>query len=101
VLCECLDAFVKKDEKLALSVLSGGERAGKMKERILKELLAKMETEKKSVAPSGELLLIECYPEMTAWNAVNVAEDALFMLNISKTVFPNPYSSPVILSFNN
>ncbi len=101
MLRECLDAFVKKDENLAFSVLAGGTRAAILKEKILKQLLAIMETEKKSVAQSAELLLIACYLEMAAWNAVNVAEDVLFMLNISKTVSPNPESSPVVFSFNN
>ncbi len=101
MLRDCLDAFVRKDEQLALSVLHRGVRAGKIKEKILKELPAIMETEKKNYAQCAELLLIACYLEMIAWNAVNVAEDVLFMLNISKTVSPNPESSPVVFSFNN
>jgi phosphate transport system protein len=75
-----LDAFVRRDEELARSVLLTDDQVDDFKNSVYQELLDLME---KGLAPAGpafDLIFIAHNLERIADHATNIAEDVLFLI---------------------
>jgi phosphate transport system protein len=75
-----LDAFVRRDEELARSVLLTDDEVDDLKNSIYKELLESMEQGTAAVGPAFDLIFIAHNLERIADHATNIAEDVLFLI---------------------
>ncbi len=75
---DSLDAFVKKDTRLARAVLSRDDQVDGLKNQIFRELLTYMISDPKTIERGIELILISRHLERIADHATNVAEDAIY-----------------------
>ncbi len=77
---DALDAFVKRDEALAQSVLSQDDQVDDLTHKIFDELLELMKQDPRNVSRAVRLTYVAKYLERLADHATNVAEMVLFMI---------------------
>lgn len=75
-----LDAFVRRDEALAQSVLLSDDEVDDLKNAIYKELIELMERGEAPTSPGFDLIFIAHNLERIADHATNIAEDVLFLV---------------------
>ncbi|MCI0330960.1 MAG: phosphate signaling complex protein PhoU [candidate division Zixibacteria bacterium] len=75
---DSLDAFVRKDTRLARAVLTRDDQVDGYKNQIFRELLTYMLSDPKTIERAIELILISRHLERIADHATNVAEDAIY-----------------------
>jgi phosphate transport system protein len=75
---DSLDAFVKKDTRLARAVLSRDDQVDGLKNQIFRELLTYMISDPKTIERGIELILTSRHIERIADHATNIAEDAIY-----------------------
>lgn len=75
---EALQAFVKRDLELARTVLDRDDGVDELKNRIMRDLVAIMQNDSKTVERSLALILIARNLERLGDHATNIAEDVIF-----------------------
>lgn len=75
-----LDAFVQRDEAMAMNVLTADDEVDDLKNSIYRELLAMMEEGTAPAKPAFDLIFIAHNLERVADHATNIAEDVLFVI---------------------
>jgi phosphate transport system protein len=80
MLRDALDAFVKRDTRLAQHVLDQDDRLDELKIQIFRELLSYMLENPATVEPALDLILISRHLERIGDHATNIAEDVIFMV---------------------
>jgi phosphate transport system protein len=81
MLRDALDAFVRRDLKLAQTVLDRDDELDGLKTKVFRDLLAFMLDDKTTVEPALDLILISRHLERIGDHATNVAEDVIFMVS--------------------
>ena len=81
MLRDALDAYVRRDLKLAQTVLDRDDELDGLKTAVFRDLLAFMLDDKTTVEPSLDLILISRHLERIGDHATNVAEDVIFMVS--------------------
>jgi phosphate transport system protein len=81
MLRDALDAFVRRDTKLAQHVLNEDDRLDGLKTQIFRELLTYMLQDPTTVEPALDLILISRHLERIGDHATNIAEDVIFMVS--------------------
>ncbi|MBI2027242.1 MAG: phosphate signaling complex protein PhoU [Deltaproteobacteria bacterium] len=77
---ECLDAFLKRDVKLAYEVIARDEEADKMQSKIYKNLLNDMLTDKENIERASSLLLVSSKLERIADQSTNICEEVIYLV---------------------
>jgi len=80
MLKESLDAYVKRDVKLAQSVVNKDAEEDKMKSEAFHELLQLMQADSSTIERAITLILISRNLERIADHATNIGEDVIFMV---------------------
>ena len=80
MLRDALDAYVRRDTRLAQQVLDEDDRLDDLNSQVFEELLSLMRGDPRAVAPSLDLILIARHLERVGDHATNVAEDVIFMV---------------------
>ncbi len=80
MLKDSLDAFVSKDEDLALSVCAADDFVDNLNQQIFNELLIYMLKDPKNIARAVRLTYITKYLERIADHATNIAEMVVYMV---------------------
>jgi len=75
-----LDAFVREDEKLALSVCNADDTIDQLHEQLFRELVAFMADDPRTVSRAMRLLFVSKYLERVGDHATNIAEMVIFMV---------------------
>jgi phosphate transport system protein len=75
---DSLDAFVRKDARLAWAVLAGDDTVDDLYKQIFRELLTAMVEDPRTVTRALHLLLIARNFERIADHATNIAEDVIY-----------------------
>ena len=81
MLRDALDAFVRRDTRLAQQVLNEDDRLDGLKTQVFRELLTYMLHNPSTVEPSLDLILISRHLERIGDHATNIAEDVIFMVS--------------------
>jgi phosphate transport system protein len=81
MLRDALDAFVRRDTKLAEAVLAADDTLDALKTQIFRELLTFMLSEPSTIEPALDLILISRHLERIGDHATNIAEDVIFMVS--------------------
>jgi phosphate transport system protein len=81
MLRDALDAFVRRDARLAQAVLDRDDELDGLKTDVFRELLTYMLRDQGTVEPSLDLILISRHLERIGDHATNVAEDVIFMVS--------------------
>ena len=81
MLRDSLDAYVRRDLKLAQTVLDRDDELDGLKTLVFRDLLKFMLEDKTTVEPSLDLILISRHLERIGDHATNVAEDVIFMVS--------------------
>jgi phosphate transport system protein len=81
MLRDALDAFVRRDIKLAEAVLAADDQLDALKTQIFRELLTFMLSEPTTIEPALDLILISRHLERIGDHATNIAEDVIFMVS--------------------
>jgi phosphate transport system protein len=81
MLHDALDAFVRRDTKLAQQVLNEDDRLDGLKTQIFRELLDYMLKDLTTVEPALDLILVSRHLERIGDHATNIAEDVIFMVS--------------------
>jgi phosphate transport system protein len=81
MLHDALDAFVRRDTKLAQQVLNEDDRLDGLKTQIFRELLDYMLRDPVTVEPALDLILVSRHLERIGDHATNIAEDVIFMVS--------------------
>jgi len=81
MLHDALDAFVRRDTKLAQQVLNEDDRLDGLKTQIFRELLDYMLKDPGTVEPALDLILVSRHLERIGDHATNIAEDVIFMVS--------------------
>jgi phosphate transport system protein len=81
MLRDALDAYVRRDQKLAQTVLDRDDELDALKTTVFRDLLKFMLDDKSTVEPSLDLILISRHLERIGDHATNVAEDVIFMVS--------------------
>jgi phosphate transport system protein len=81
MLCDALDAFVRRDKALAEAVLAADDTLDALKTQIFRELLTYMLQTTAAIGPALDLVLISRHLERIGDHATNVAEDVIFILS--------------------
>jgi phosphate transport system protein len=81
MLRDALDAYVRRDLKLAQTVLDRDDELDGLKTTVFRDLLKFMLDDKTTVEPSLDLILISRHLERVGDHATNVAEDVIFMVS--------------------
>jgi phosphate transport system protein len=81
MLRDALDAFVRRDTGLALTVLSRDDTLDALKTQVFKDLLTHMIRDSATIEPSTDLILISLHLERIGDHATNIAEDVIFMVS--------------------
>ena len=76
---DALDAFVKRDAKLARDVLRRDDEVDELKDQVFRELLTYMMADPGTIQRALALILISRNLERIADHATNVAEDVIFI----------------------
>jgi len=75
-----LDAFVREDTELALSVCIGDDAIDQLHEQLFRELLSYMVENPATVSRAMRLLFVSKYLERVGDHATNIAEMVIFMV---------------------
>jgi phosphate transport system protein len=75
-----LDAFVREDTELALSVCIGDDTIDQLHEQLFRELLSYMVENPATVSRAMRLLFVSKYLERVGDHATNIAEMVIFMV---------------------
>lgn len=75
-----LDAFVRRDEEMAKSVLLADDDVDELKDTVYRELLAKADQGTYPVRAAFDLIFVAHNLERIADHATNIAEDVLFLV---------------------
>ena len=78
---DALDAFVKRDTRLAHQVLNEDDRLDSLKTQVFRDLLTYMLKDQSTVEPSLDLILVSRHLERIGDHATNIAEDVIFMVS--------------------
>jgi phosphate transport system protein len=81
MLRDALDAFVKRDTRLAHEVLNEDDRLDSLKTQVFRDLLTYMLNDQGTVEPSLDLILVSRHLERIGDHATNIAEDVIFMVS--------------------
>lgn len=81
MLRDALDAYVRRDLRLAQTVLDRDDELDGLKTTVFRDLLKFMLDDKTTVEPSLDLILISRHLERVGDHATNVAEDVIFMVS--------------------
>jgi len=81
MLRDALDAFVKRDTRLAQQVLNEDDRLDALKTQVFRDLLSHMLKDQATVEPAIDLILVSRHLERIGDHATNVAEDVIFMVS--------------------
>ena len=81
MLRDALDAYVKRDTRLAHSVLERDDELDSLKSQVFRDLLECMIGDPATVEPSLDLILVSRHLERIGDHATNVAEDVIFMVS--------------------
>ncbi len=76
-----LDAYINKNEAIAMEVIERDEEVDHLNHQIARELLTYMMEDIKKVSAAMKIMMVSKYLERAADHAVNVAEQAIFMMN--------------------
>jgi len=76
---DSLDAFVKKDSKLAKSVCERDDKVDNLNDQIFRELLTYMLQDPKTIERAVDLILVGRNLERIADHATNICEDVIYM----------------------
>jgi len=80
MLRDALDAYVRRDTKLAQQVLNEDDRLDGLKTQVFRDLLTHMLKDQSTVEPSLDLILVSRHLERIGDHATNIAEDVIFMV---------------------
>ena len=75
-----LDAFVREDEKLALSVCEADDTIDQLHEQLFRELVSFMADDPRTVSRAMRLLFVSKYLERVGDHATNIAEMVVYMV---------------------
>jgi phosphate transport system protein len=81
MLHDALDAYVRRDIRLAQQVLNEDDRLDGLKTQVFRELLTHMLQNAMTIEPSLELILVSRHLERIGDHATNIAEDVIFMVS--------------------
>ena len=81
MLRDALDAFVKRDTRLAHQVLNEDDRLDSLKTQVFRDLLTYMLKDQTTVEPSLDLILVSRHLERIGDHATNIAEDVIFIVS--------------------
>ena len=81
MLREALDAYVRRDTQLAQRVLEADDQLDALKTQIFRELLLFMLSDRATIEPALDLILISRHLERIGDHATNIAEDVIFMVS--------------------
>ncbi len=81
MLRDALDAFVKRDTRLAHQVLNEDDQLDSLKTQVFRDLLTYMLKDQGTVEPSLDLILVSRHLERIGDHATNIAEDVIFMVS--------------------
>ena len=81
MLRDALDAFVKRDTRLAHQVLNEDDRLDSLKTQVFRDLLTYMLKDQSTVEPALDLILVSRHLERIGDHATNIAEDVIFMVS--------------------
>jgi phosphate transport system protein len=81
MLRDALDAFVRRDTRLAHQVLNEDDRLDALKTQVFRDLLTYMLKDQGTVEPALDLILVSRHLERIGDHATNVAEDVIFMVS--------------------
>ena len=81
MLRDSLDAYVRRDTRMAQSVLDADDELDTLKTVVFRELLTHMLREPSTIEPALDLILISRHLERIGDHATNVAEDVIFMVS--------------------
>ena len=81
MLRDALDAFVRRDVRLAESVLAADDQLDALKTHIFRELLTFMLANPSTIEPALDLILVSRHLERIGDHATNIAEDVIFMVS--------------------
>jgi phosphate transport system protein len=81
MLRDALDAFVRRDTKLAQAVLNQDDQLDALKSQVFRELLTYMLRDAATIEPALDLVLVSRHLERIGDHATNVAEDVIFMVS--------------------
>jgi phosphate transport system protein len=77
---ESLDAFVRKDAKLARNILARDDEVDQLKDQVFRVLLTYMMADPGTIERALGLILISRHLERIADHATNIAEDVIFVV---------------------
>jgi phosphate transport system protein len=75
-----LDAFVREDADLALSVCAADDEIDKLHDQLFRELLSFMVEDPRTISRAMRLLFVSKYLERVGDHATNIAEMVIFMV---------------------
>ncbi len=75
-----LDAYINKNEAIAMEVIERDEEVDQLNHQIARELLTYMMEDTKKVSAAMKIMMVSKHLERAADHAVNVAEQAIFMM---------------------
>ena len=81
MLRDALDSYVRRDIKLAETVLAADDQLDALKTQIFRELLTFMLSDPGTIEPALDLILISRHLERIGDHATNIAEDVIFMVS--------------------
>jgi phosphate transport system protein len=81
MLRDALDSYVRRDIRLAESVLAADDQLDALKTQIFRELLTFMLSDTATIEPALDLILISRHLERIGDHATNIAEDVIFMVS--------------------
>ena len=94
MLRDALDAFVKRDTRLAHEVLNEDDRLDSLKTQVFRDLLTYMLKDQSTVEPSLDLILVSRHLERIGDHATNIAEDVIFMVSARDVRHHPPADTP-------
>ena len=80
MLLRSLDAFVKGDAEVALSVLLADDEVDSLRDAVYQELVQYMQGDPTTVPSAVDLIFVACNLERIADHATNIAEDVVFLV---------------------
>jgi phosphate transport system protein len=81
MLRDALDAFVRRDIRLAQTVLDKDDELDGLKTQVFRELLTYMLQDPHTIEPALDLILVSRHLERIGDHATNIAEDVIFMVS--------------------
>jgi phosphate transport system protein len=81
MLRDALDAYVRRDTKMAQAVLDSDDELDTLKTVVFRELLTHMLKDQGTIEPALDLILISRHLERIGDHATNIAEDVIFMVS--------------------